>query len=205
DPGILVELVRNGVDVFRLNMAHADLADHEESLNRIRSVSSELGRPIGVLIDLAGPKIRLGELPGDALELEEGAEIALVRGEGPAEPGKLTATYERLIDELAPGDRVMLADGTVGLVVERRLPDIAYCRVSQPGLIRSRQGIALPGVKLSTPAMSDVDWRHAEWAAAAGIDFVGLSFVRSANEVKLLKELLRTRKSKAKVVAKIEK
>lgn len=205
EPSALRDLVCSGVDVFRLNMAHADLSEHEESLRRIRAVSEELGRPIGVLIDLAGPKIRLGELPGDMMELHEGQQISFVRGEGPAEHDKFTSTYERLVDELAPGDRVMLADGTVGLVVEQRTPESACCRVIQPGLIRSRQGINLPGVKLSTPAMSDVDWRHAEWAAEHGIDFVGLSFVRSAKEVQLLKELLRTRKSKAKVVAKIEK
>jgi pyruvate kinase len=205
EPSILRDLVCSGVDVFRLNMAHADLSEHEESLRRIRTISEELGRPIGVLIDLAGPKIRLGELPGDLMELHEGQQISFVRGEGPAEADKLTSTYERLIDELAPGDRVMLADGTVGLVVEQRTPESAGCRVVQAGPIRSRQGINLPGVKLSTPAMSDVDWRHAEWAAEHGIDYVGLSFVRSAKEVQLLKELLRTRKSKAKVVAKIEK
>jgi pyruvate kinase len=164
-----------------------------------------LGWPVGVLVDLAGPKIRLGELPGDALELHEGDRIDFVRGTGNSTVRELTASYERLIDELRPGDSVMLADGTVGLVVEQRNGDRATCRVVQPGLIRSRQGINLPGAKLSAPSMSDDDWRNAEWAAANGIDFVSLSFVRSAKEVQLLKELLRTRKSKAKVVAKIEK
>jgi pyruvate kinase len=99
----------------------------------------------------------------------------------------------------------MLADGTISLVVEERSAAEARCRVVQGGLIRSRQGVNLPGVKLSVAAMSAADWQHAEWAAAAGADFVSLSFVRSAVEVKLLKELLRTRGSKARVVAKIEK
>ena len=110
-----------------------------------------------------------------------------------------------LIDELAPGDSVMLADGTISLLVEERTQSEARCRVIQGGIVRSRQGVNLPGVKLSVPAMSAADWQHAEWAAAAGADFVSLSFVRSAVEVKLLKELLRTRGSKARVVAKIEK
>jgi pyruvate kinase len=99
----------------------------------------------------------------------------------------------------------MLADGTVSLVVEERSAVRARCRVVQGGLVRSRQGVNLPGVKLSVAAMSAADWAHAEWAAAAGADFVSLSFVRSAVEVKLLKELLRTRGSRARVVAKIEK
>jgi pyruvate kinase len=205
EEGMLAELVRSGVDVFRLNMAHADLAEHGESVARIRRAGDELGRPVAVLVDLAGPKIRLGELPDDAIELHEGDRIDFVRGTGGSTARELTATYEKLIDELQLGDPVMLADGTVGLVVEQRNGDRATCRIVQPGLIRSRQGINLPGAKLSAPSMSDDDWRNAEWAAGNGIDFVSLSFVRSAKEVQLLKELMRTRKSKAKVVAKIEK
>lgn len=205
DEGMLAELVRSGVDVFRLNMAHADLAEHGETLARVRRTSEQLGWPVAVLVDLAGPKIRLGELPGDALELNEGDRVDFVRGAGEATTRELTATYDRLIDELRPGDSVMLADGTVGLVVEQRSADRATCRVVQPGLIRSRQGINLPGVKLSVPAMSAADWTNAEWAATNEIDFVSLSFVRAAEEVKLLKQRLRSWKSKAKVVAKIEK
>ena len=198
-------LVDAGVDVFRLNMAHGSMEEHQETLDRVRRVAEAAGRAIGVLVDLAGPKIRLGEIPGGALECVEGAMFKFIRGTESGKPDEFTTTYERLIDELAVGDAVMLADGTISLVVEERSPTEARCRVVQGGLIRSRQGVNLPGVKLSVAAMSAVDWKHAEWAAAAGADFVSLSFVRSAVEVKLLRELLRTRGSKARVVAKIEK
>ena len=198
-------LVDAGVDVFRLNMAHGSIEEHQETLSRVRRVAEAAGRPIGVLVDLAGPKIRLGEIPGGSLDCVEGAVFKFVRGTESRKPDEFTTTYERLIDELAVGDAVMLADGTISLVVEERSPNEARCRVVQGGLIRSRQGVNLPGVKLSVAAMSAADWQHAEWAAAAGADFVSLSFVRSAVEVKLLKELLRTRGSKARVVAKIEK
>ena len=198
-------LVDAGVDVFRLNMAHGSIEEHQETLSRVRRVAEAAGRPIGVLVDLAGPKIRLGEIPGGALDCVEGAMFKFIRGTESGKPDEFTTTYERLIDELAVGDAVMLADGTISLVVEERSPNEARCRVVQGGLIRSRQGVNLPGVKLSVAAMSAADWKHAEWAAAAGADFVSLSFVRSAVEVKLLKELLRTRGSKARVVAKIEK
>jgi pyruvate kinase len=197
-------LVESGVDVFRLNMAHGSIAEHQESLDRIRRISEELARPIGALADLAGPKIRLGELPGGAVECVEGEMVRFVRGTV-AGPGEFTVTYEPLVDEVTVGDSIMLADGTISLVVEERNPQWVRCRVVQGGLIRSRQGVNLPGVKLSVAAMSAADWQHAEWAASAGIDFVSLSFVRSAVEVKLLKELLRTRGSIARVVAKIEK
>jgi pyruvate kinase len=198
-------LVDAGVDVFRLNMAHGSIEEHQETLERVRRVAEGSGRSIGVLVDLAGPKIRLGEIPGGSLECVEGAVFKFIRGTESGKPDEFTTTYERLIDELAVGDAVMLADGTISLVVEERSATEARCRVVQGGLIRSRQGVNLPGVKLSVAAMSAADWQHAEWAAAAGADFVSLSFVRSAVEVKLLKELLRTRGSKARVVAKIEK
>ena len=198
-------LVEAGVGVFRLNMAHGSMEEHAESLARIRRVSEELARPVGVLADLAGPKIRLGELPGGAIELAEGEHVTFVRGSEGHGPGQLTVTYEPLVDELSPGDPVMLADGTISLVVTERNAAHVRCRVVQGGTVRSRQGVNLPGVRLSVAAMSPADWQHAEWAAAAGIDFVSLSFVRSAVEVKLLKELLRTRGSLARVVAKIEK
>ncbi|MFM7208178.1 MAG: pyruvate kinase [Planctomycetaceae bacterium] len=198
-------LVESGVDVFRLNMAHGSIPEHRESLDRIRRVSEALARPIGVLADLAGPKIRLGELPGGAVDVAEGDRIRFVRGGGTTAAGEFTVTYEPLIEELSAGDAVMIADGTISLVVEEKTATHATCRVVQGGTIRSRQGVNLPGVKLSVAAMSPADWQHAEWAASAGVDFVSLSFVRSAVEVKLLKELLRTRGSQARVVAKIEK
>jgi len=198
-------LVEAGVAVFRLNMAHGSLEEHAESLARIRRVSDVLDRPVGILTDLAGPKIRLGELPGGAVELVEGREVSFVRGESATGPDEMTVTYEPLVDELSPGDSVMLADGTISLVVTERNSDLVRCKVVQGGTVRSRQGVNLPGVRLSVPAMSPADWQHAEWAAGAGVDFVSLSFVRSAVEVKLLKELLRTRGSSARVVAKIEK
>lgn len=198
-------LVDAGVDVFRLNMAHGSIEEHAESLARIRRVSETLARPVGVLADLAGPKIRLGELPGGAIDLAEGEHVTFVRGGESGGPREFTVTYEPLVDELSPGDSVMLADGTISLVVTERNRHHVRCRVVQGGTVRSRQGVNLPGVRLSVAAMSPADWQHAEWAAAAGIDFVSLSFVRSAVEVKLLKELLRTRGSPAKVVAKIEK
>ena len=115
-------LIQAGVDVFRLNMAHGSIEEHEETLGRIRRASDDLGRPVGVLVDLAGPKIRLGELPEGQVDCVEGARIRFVRGAGPSAADAFTTTYEPLVDELGPGDPVMLADGTVSLVVERREP-----------------------------------------------------------------------------------
>lgn len=205
DETMLAALIEAGVDVFRLNMAHGELAQHEEVLNRIRKLSAELRQPIGVLVDLAGPKIRLGEIPGGSVECAIGNEFRFIRGESTDDPSRLTTTYELLIDELVVGDRVMLADGTVTMTVEEKNRDEVRCRCVQGGLIRSRQGVNLPGVKVSLPAMSDEDKEHAVWAAVHGIDYVSLSFVRSPKEVHELKWLLGFHRSSAHVIAKIEK
>jgi pyruvate kinase len=204
-PQQLALLVAAGVDVFRLNMAHATWEQQEEVTRTIRGVSQELNQPVGILADLAGPKIRLGELVGGELECRAGEELWFVRGDTSKDAKRLVTTYEPLVDELAVGDRIMLADGTVGLVVEEKGKDFVRCRVRQGGVILSRQGVNLPGAKLSAAALSDVDRENAVWAANVGIDFVGLSFVRQAHEVRQLKDLLKSHGSQARVIAKIEK
>jgi len=202
---MLAKLIRAGVDVFRINTAHGDRREHQQRLETIRQAAEQVGQVVGVLLDLAGPKIRLGELPGGQYECLPGATVRFVRGQQSFTPGELTSTYGPLVDELAPGDRVMLADGTVQLRVERRGNGYVECRVVQPGVIRSRQGVNLPGVRLSAQALGPTDRDNAIWAAENEVDFVGLSFVRTPDEVRQLKGLLQAHGSSAHVVAKIEK
>jgi pyruvate kinase len=201
----LTRLVQAGVDVFRLNMAHAGPEEQQCHVDAIRQVSQKLDQPIAILADLAGPKFRLGEIAGGHVFCEKDAEFFLVEGDSSAVPNELTVTYEPLVRELARGDRVMLSDGTVTMIVEERLAGRVRMRVIQRGTIRSRQGINLPGVKLSAPAISVTDHMHAIWAAKAKVDFVSLSFVRAPDEVKALKDILRSSGSHAGVIAKIEK
>ncbi len=204
-PDKLVELIRSGVDVFRINMAHGSRDQHADEVEDIREAGREVGRPVGILVDLAGPKIRLGELFADPTRCERGDEFQFIRGEISTGPKTFTSNYERLIDELSLDDTVMLADGTVGMKVTAKDGDRVTCRVTAAGTVRSRQGINLPGAKLSVPAMTDKDWEDAEWAAQRGVDFVSLSFVRTPAEIVLLKERLHELGSSAMVIAKIEK
>ena len=202
----LAALLTAGVDVFRLNMAHGGPDEQIIRLAAIRAASETVGRPVAVLADLAGPKIRLGEIAGGQLVCNAGDRLRFVRPSSLApHPSSLTTTYEPLLDELAIDDRVLLADGTVSLVVEAVDPDYVQCRVVQPGVIRSRQGVNLPGVKLSVEALSPIDRQNAVWAAQSGIDFVGLSFVRKADDVRQLKALLAEHNPETQVIAKIEK
>ena len=200
----LASLVKAGADVFRLNMAHGGPEQLQPIVERIRSVAVELNQPIAILADLAGPKFRLGEVHEDCLDCQRDQEYFFVAGQR-QEWNELTSSYEPLVRELSVGDRVMFADGTVSMMVEDTEPNRVRMRVVQPGVIRSRQGINLPGVKLSVPAISVEDHQHAIWAAKAGVDFVSLSFVRSPDEVRTLKNILRSEGSKARVIAKIEK
>ena len=203
-PEKLAALVGAGVDVFRLNMAHAGPDEQQQHVDNVRALSEEIDEPIAILVDLAGPKIRLGDLPDDRIFCEIDQIFYFVAGELKT-PNELTSTYPPLLKELQAGDRVILADGTVTMVVEAKEPGRVRMRVIQRGTIRSRQGINLPGVKLSAPAISVSDHQHAIWAAQAGVDFVGLSFVRSPDDVRTLKSILRSCDSTARVIAKIEK
>ena len=206
---MLRDLVISGVDIFRLNFAHGEYAWLSDLVRRIRQVSAELDCPIGILADLSGPKIRLGEIPGGDVFCNEDAVFRFIRGLASDEPTDLTCTYEPLIDDVKPGDRILLADGTVAMVVLEKDPASAWvrCHVIQAGRIRSRQGVNLPGVALSTPSVTVKDRRDLEWALQNHIDFIGLSFVRQAADIIELKRLIEGHRPKVTplIVAKIEK
>ncbi|MFO1095187.1 MAG: pyruvate kinase [Planctomycetaceae bacterium] len=204
-PEMLTKLIRAGVDVCRINAAHGSGEDHARRLAAIRKASDDIGHPVGVLVDLEGPKMRLGELPGGELSCKTGDELRFVRGEKSDVSCELTCTYVELLDELSIGDRVLLADGTVALQVEQLEQEFATCRVRQGGTVRSRQGVNLPGVKLHAAALSESDREVAAWAAGAGVDFLGLSFVRRPDDVVELRRLIERAGGDTQIVAKIEK
>lgn len=200
----LALLIRHGANVFRINMAHGNPEQGQVIVDRIRQISEDLNEPIAILVDLSGPKFRLGELQEEQIFCHRDEEFCFVTRE-PQARNELTASYEPLVSELSVSDEVMLADGTVTMVVDKKYDDRVCMRVVQEGTIRSRQGINMPGVRLSAPAISVEDHKHAIWAAKAGVDYVSLSFVRSPDEVRTLKDILRSSGSKAGVIAKIEK
>jgi pyruvate kinase len=188
---MLTQLMLCGVTVFRLNMAHSvDTEEAQRRLNLIRLAAGKLGRPIGVLADLAGPKMRLGEIAGGTYICDPKIPMRFIRGEKTTEPNTFTTTYEQLIDDLNVGDNVMLADGTVTLRVSEKNYGSVICEVIQGGAVRSRQGVNLPGVNLSIKTLQPHDIVHAKWAVGAGVDFLGLSFVRSADDIHELREIL---------------
>ncbi len=201
----LTELVNHGVDIFRINAAHGNQENFEQTLARIREVRKITGFQVATLLDLSGPKIRLGQLARDPLEVEPGMELIFVRGEKCSQPLELCSNYERLVDEVQVGNSIMLADGIISLQVTSKEPNRFLCKVLTSGTVRSRQGINLPGATLSVSAMLPQDVSNAIWAANNEIDFISLSFVRSAQDILSLKNLISSLNSKALVIAKIEK
>ncbi|MEM9412320.1 MAG: pyruvate kinase [Planctomycetota bacterium] len=202
---MLGQLLNHGVDVFRLNMAHGSRQDHETAIKNIRTANQQTGRPSGILVDLAGPKIRLGQLHAEPLTIENGQTVFFDRGNSTPRGDVLTCSYEPLIDELKVGDAIVLADGLARLEVTALTGDQAKCVVVDGGTIRSRQGVNLPGTQLSIPALGEKDIDNAIWAATQDIQFVSLSFVRNADEIQQLRQLLDDHDCSASIVAKIEK
>lgn len=206
---VLRNLVASGVDIFRLNFAHGQYSWLEDKVRKIRRISEELACPVGILGDLSGPKIRLGEIPDGEVVCHESSEFRFIRGTTSTSVTDLTCTYEPLIDDVRVGDRILLADGTVSMTVLEKAADLSSirCLVVQSGKIRSRQGVNLPGVALSTPSVTEKDRADLEWALNQRLDFIGLSFVRQAEDIQLLQKLIEARHPPVVplIVAKIEK
>ncbi|MEW4531316.1 pyruvate kinase [Maioricimonas sp. JC845] len=204
----LQRLVTAGVDLFRLNFAHAQHDVLSRVVADVRRIAEELDRPVAFLADLSGPKIRLGELPEDGLEVGKDQRYTFVRQRtADSPPEHLDSTYPGLVDDLDVDDRVLLADGTVVMRVVETDADSATCIVEQPGLLRSRQGINLPNVKLSLPSLTDKDLEDLAWALENEIGFIGLSFVRDPEDIRDLRRRIDASGAthRPSIVAKIEK
>ncbi|HEX8200722.1 MAG TPA: pyruvate kinase [Isosphaeraceae bacterium] len=205
DPAVLREMVEAGVDVVRINFSHGTHDEHTAALAAVRATSEETGRVLAVLQDLAGPKIRLEAIPGGEVHCRLGDEFTLVDTRTADDPHQLTCTYRDLIQDLTIGDAVLFADGAVAMTVDEVQGDRARMTVTLPGRLRSNQGLNLPGAALKVKALTDKDLRDLDWSARAGVEYVGLSFVRSAADVAWLRRELAARGSRARIVAKIEK
>src|SRR6478672_3672718 len=201
-PDVLRRLVDAGVSVFRLNFSHGTHEEHSAVLADIRAESRKAGRHVAVLQDLCGPKMRLGPIPGDLVECPLGEEFTLVTDRTSDDPRELTCTYRELPNDLKPGEAVLFADGTVAMTVTDVVPGKARLKVTLPGRLRSRQGLNLPGSELAVPSLTDKDLTDLDWTArhAGEVDFVGLSFVRSPDDVARLRQELAARKCSARIV-----
>ncbi|MAX25773.1 MAG: pyruvate kinase [Phycisphaeraceae bacterium] len=210
---VLTRLIESGVRVFRLNFSHGDPESHLQLLTAARQASEEVGIPVGVLGDLCGPKIRVGKVVEGGVELQMGQPVYFQRdpiltGEDPDAPVTFNVTYDRLIDEVEPGQRLMINDGNIHVLVMDKTEDKLIGTVTTPGTVTSAKGVNLPETALTVPSVTAYDWKCADWAMEHGVDFLALSFVRKAEDVIKLRQYMK-RKLKGRlplpIIAKIEK
>jgi len=202
DPEIIEELYQAGADVFRLNLSHGKHEDHQARLFHIRQLQRKVGRPIGILLDLQGPKLRVGRLEGGEVHLGDGAELRLELSEGIGTAEKISLPHPEVFEALKPGMTLLLDDGKLRLEVIARGADHADARVLVGGPLRDRKGVNVPGAVLPISPITDKDREDLMFGLDLGVDWVALSFVQRPEDVIQAKELIDDR---AAVMAKIEK
>jgi len=201
-PGVLRGVLEAGVDVTRLNASHASIDDLDRRLVAIRAEAVSLGREVGVLLDLPGPKMRVGEMIPDSV-LREGAEFRLVGGVCAGDGIRACVTHEWLADDVSPGDRIMLDDGGLELEVLGSEGADVVTRVVRGGVLHSHKGVNVPGVRLRVDGVTPHDLELLAWGLDAGVDLVAQSFVRGADDIRRLRDAMGART--VPIVAKIEK
>ena len=203
---MLGALVEAGVDVFRLNFSHGTQASHAECFARIREISSAAGRPVGIMQDLSGPKIRTGPLAGDRpLPLKVGDTLVLAAGNAPSQPGRIFTPYAELVRSAKPGDRLLLDDGRIELRVVGSSVAGLDLVVVHGGDLGGHKGINAPGVALPASALTDKDVDDLRFGLRLGVDVVALSFVQTADDVARARAIITEAGRATPIIAKIER
>ena len=208
EPDILAALIEAGMDVARLNFSHGEQAFHAETIARIRAASAAAGKPIAILGDLQGPKLRVGVMQEGGVFIAEGETLALTTEHITGAAGRVPVQYELLPEVVEPGDRILIDDGLLELVVTAVAGPEITTRVMTGGVLNSNKGLNLPRAALSIPAITEKDREDLAFAVEQGLDWIALSFVRTAEEVLDLKGYIRTLSAfghQTPVMAKIEK
>jgi pyruvate kinase len=204
-PERIRELVDAGMDVARLNLSHGSHADHEEVYRMVRAAADESGHGVGIFADLQGPKIRLGKVANGPLLLAEGREFTITTRAVAGDASVCSTTYDGLPGDVAPGDPILIDDGRVRLEVLSVRDTDVLTRVKVAGPVSDHKGINLPGVAVSVPALSEKDVDDLRWALHMTVDFIALSFVRSAADVDDVRAVMTQEGIFLPVIAKIEK
>jgi pyruvate kinase len=198
-------VISAGVDVARLNLSHGDYSVHEASYNNIRKAAEELDKPVGILVDLQGPKIRLARFKNGKEELSVGQEFTITTEEVEGDASICGTTYKGLPQDVKAGDPLLIDDGRIALRAKKVEGNKVVCEVEIGGPISNNKGINLPGVAVNVPAMSEKDEEDLRWALRVGADMIALSFVRSAKDVARAHEIMKEENRFVPVIAKIEK
>ncbi len=198
-------LVEAGMDVARLNFSHGDHADHEAAYQRVRKAAEATGRAVGILADLQGPKIRLGRFAEGKAIWANGDTVRITVEECEGTHDRVSTTYKELAKDARPGDRLLVDDGKVALIVEHIDGDDVVCTVTEGGPVSNNKGLSMPGMAVSVPALSGKDIADLEFALRLGVDLIALSFVRSPADAELVHAVMDRVGSRVPVIAKLEK
>jgi pyruvate kinase len=201
----LRELVEAGMDVARFNLSHGSHEEHEQRYRRVRAAAALAGRNVGVLVDLQGPKIRLGKFDEGLVQLEAGDRFTITTDDVSGDATRSSTTHSGLPADVHPGDTVLIDDGRLSLKVEEVKGSNVVTRVVEGGPVSDNKGINLPGASVSVPAMSDKDVEDLRWALRTGADMIALSFVRSADDLLEVHKIMDSEGVRLPVIAKIEK
>ncbi|MDD5287319.1 MAG: pyruvate kinase [Desulfuromonadaceae bacterium] len=204
-PEMLHKLMQAGVDIFRLNFSHGDNVQKLELIGVIRRVSEKIGRQAGILADLQGPKIRTGKMAGEGMTLTKGEEVVITTDDVLGDGGIIPTIYRSLPYDVHPGSRILLDDGLLELKVVAVEGERVRCQVVAGGLLKNNKGINLPGVNVSAPCLTEKDLIDLDFALDADVDFIALSFVRTAEDIEEIKKIIHQKGKDTPVVAKIEK
>jgi pyruvate kinase len=202
---MMERLARAGMNVVRINLSHGDSDIHITAIRNLRVVANRLGMPIAVLLDLPGPRYRTGELKEGHVSLKKGSRLVLTTRDVPGDQHEVSVNSPHLVQDVKVGDSILLDDGAIRLTVRLATETDLICRVAVGGVLRPRRGIALPGVRLSAPFITENTIRHVQLAAEAEVEYVALSFVSRPTDVSHVRALLEEAGSKALVIAKIER
>jgi pyruvate kinase len=203
---VLGALIRAGIDVARLNLSHGTHGGHARVMRLVRRLAARTGRAVAILVDLQGPKARVGRLPGGGpLRLKAGMSVALVPGEGPAGEGRIATSYRRLAMDVRPGHPILLDDGRIELRVVAVRGETVQCRVVSGGPLLERKGMNLPLTPLTGPSLTSKDRADLEFALRQGVDYVALSFVRGAADIETVRRLLIRHRRPIPLIAKLER
>ncbi len=206
DKAVLKEMILNGTNVCRLNFSHGSYDDHLKTINMVREINDELGYSVALLADLQGPKIRIGEVENNHVDLINGEELIITTKKCIGTAKKLYLTYQTFPQDVAVGDKVLLDDGKLELeILSSNRKDEVKAKVIHGGKLSSKKGVNLPNTKISLPSLTEKDLGDLEFALKHNVDWIGLSFVRSARDIIELKHIISKHTSNAKVIAKIEK
>lgn len=201
----LKQLIHTGMDVARINFSHGTWEEHGEVISRIRKVSQEMDKPIAILGDLQGPKIRVGKIAGDKIVLKKGHLLELTTRNVLGNENLIPTDFKNLCKEVTPGEIILLNEGMIRLQVLSLTQNSVHCKVVEGGLLLSRKGINLPGIPVDIPSLTEKDKKDLEFCMHSKVDYIALSFVRRAEDIINIKRIINKAKADIPVIAKLEK